>query len=95
MATYVLLSKLTEEGAETITKNPDRIREVNQEIAKLGVKVREQYALLGSYDFINIVEAPDNATIARVSALLGSRGSIQITTLAAVPLDEFIASLKQ
>jgi uncharacterized protein with GYD domain len=95
VATYVLLSKLTDDGAATITKNPDRIREVNQEIAKLGVKVREQYALLGSYDFINIVEAADNATIARVSALLGSRGSIQITTLAAVPLDDFIASLKK
>lgn len=94
MATYVLLSKLTDEGAETITKNPDRIREVNQEIAKLGVKVREQYALLGPYDFINVVEAPDNATIMRVSAMLGSRGSIQITTLAAVPLDEFIESLR-
>jgi uncharacterized protein with GYD domain len=95
MATYVLLSKLTDEGAATITKNPDRIREVNQEIAKLGVTVREQYALLGPYDFINIVEAPDNATVVRVSALLGARGSIQITTLAAIPLDDFVASLKR
>ena len=94
MATYVLLSKLTDEGAETITKNPGRIQEVNQEIGKMGVTVREQYALLGPYDFISIVEAPDNATIARVSAQLGARGSIQITTLAAVPLAEFVASLK-
>lgn len=95
MATYVLLSKLTDDGAETITKNPDRIREVNQEIGKLGVTVREQFAVLGPYDFISIVDAPDNATIARVSAHLGARGSTQITTLAAVPLDEFIASLKR
>jgi uncharacterized protein with GYD domain len=95
MATYVLLSKLTDDGAETITSNPDRIREVNQELAKLGVKVREQYALLGQYDFINIVDAPDNSTIARVSALLGARGSVQITTLPAVPLDDFIAALKR
>jgi uncharacterized protein with GYD domain len=95
MATYVLLSKLTEDGAETITGKPDRIREVNQELANLGVTVREQYALLGPYDFINIVDAPDNATIMRVSALLSARGSVQITTLPAVPLDDFIASLKR
>ena len=95
MATYVLLSKLTDEGAETITSKPDRVREVNQELAKLGVRVREQYALLGPYDFINIVDAADNMTIARVSALLSARGSVQITTLPAVPLDEFVASLKQ
>jgi uncharacterized protein with GYD domain len=95
MATYVLLSKLTEDGAETIIKNPDRIREVNQELANLGVKVREQYALLGEYDFINIVDAPDNTTIARVSALLGARGSVRITTLAAVPLADFVGSLKR
>jgi uncharacterized protein with GYD domain len=94
MATYVLLSKLTDEGAETITSKPERVREVNQELAKLGVKVREQYALLGPYDFINIVDAPDNTTIARVSALLSARGSVQITTLPAVPLDDFVASLK-
>jgi uncharacterized protein with GYD domain len=94
MATYVLLSKLTDEGAETITSKPERIREVNQELAKLGVRVREQYALLGPYDFINIVDAPDNTTIARVSALLSARGSVQITTLPAVPLDDFVASLK-
>ncbi len=95
MATYVLLSKLTDDGAATITKNPGRIQEVNEEIAKQGVTVREQYALLGPYDFISIVEAADNATIARVSAQLGARGSIQITTLAAVPLAEFVASLKR
>jgi uncharacterized protein with GYD domain len=95
MATYVLLSKLTDDGAETITKKPDRIREVNQELGAMGVTVREQYALLGPYDFISIVDAPDNATIVRVSALLGARGSIQIMTLAAIPLDDFVASLKQ
>jgi uncharacterized protein with GYD domain len=95
MATYVLLSKLTDEGAGTITSKPERIREVNEELGKLGVKVREQYALLGPYDFINIVDAPDNTTIARVSVLLGARGSVQITTLPAVPLDDFVAALKR
>ncbi len=93
MATYIFLSTLTDEGAKTIKTNPSRIKEVNAELEKLGVHVVSQYATLGSYDFVNIVEAPDNMTIARVSAELASRGSIKITTLPAIPIDEFIKSL--
>jgi uncharacterized protein with GYD domain len=94
MAIYILLSNLTDEGAKTITSNPDRIKQVNAELEKLGVKVTAQYATLGAYDFVNVVEAPDNLTIARVSAELGSRGSIKITTLPAIGIDDFIRSLK-
>jgi uncharacterized protein with GYD domain len=94
MATYIMLSTLTDEGAKTIKENPDRIKEVNQEIEALGVKVLAQYATLGPYDFLNIVEAPDNETIARVSAELSSRGSIRLQTLAAIPIDDFIAKFK-
>jgi len=94
MATYILLSNLTDEGASTVKKNPGRIKEVNKELQALGVKVTAQYAVLGPYDFVNIVEAPDNATIARVSAELGSRGSVKILTMAAIPIDDFIASFK-
>jgi uncharacterized protein with GYD domain len=94
MPTYILLSTLTDDGAATVTKKPERVQEVNREIQKLGVTVREQYAVLGPFDFVNIVEAPDNATIARVSAELGSRGSVKITTLAAIPIGEFVSSLK-
>lgn len=95
MATYVLLSNLTDEGAKTIKNKPERIREVNKEIEKLGVRVAAQYAVLGPYDFVNIVEAPDNETIARVSAELASRGSIKLMTLAAIPVDTFIEGLKR
>jgi uncharacterized protein with GYD domain len=94
MATYILLSNLTDDGASTIKKNPGRIKEVNKELQGLGVKVTAQYAVLGPYDFVNIVEAPDNATIARVSAELGSRGSVKILTMAAIPIDDFIASFQ-
>jgi uncharacterized protein with GYD domain len=93
MATFVLLSSLTDEGAKTIKQNPGRIKQVNDELAKMGVKVVNQWAVLGNYDFVNVVEAPDNTTIARVSAELASRGTIRITTLAAIPIDEFIAGL--
>lgn len=94
MTTYILLSNLTDEGAETIKRNPGRIKEVNKELEALGVRVLSQYAVLGPYDFVNIVEAPDNETMARVSIELGARGSIRILSMAAVPIDAFIASFK-
>ncbi len=94
MATYILLSSLTDEGAKTIKNNPGRIKEVNAELEKLGVKVTAQYVTLGAYDFVNVVEAPDNLTVARVSAELGSRGSVKITTLPAITIDDFIRSFK-
>lgn len=95
MPTYIMLSTLTDEGAKTVKQHPDRIKEVNQEIEGMGVKVTAQYAVLGQYDFVNIVEAKDNETIARVSAELASRGSVKIQTLAAIPIADFIASLKR
>lgn len=94
MSTFIMLSTLTDEGAKTITENPDRIREVNQEIEALGVKVMHQYATLGQYDFVNIVEAPDIQTIARVSAELSSRGSVRLQTLPAIPIAEFVSRFK-
>jgi uncharacterized protein with GYD domain len=94
MATYIMLTNLTDEGAKTITKNPGRIKEVDKELEGFGVKVVAQYAVLGPYDFVNIVEAPDNSTIARVSAELASRGSVKILTMAAMPIEQFIGSFK-
>ena len=94
MATFILLSTLTDEGSQTIKEHPDRIRAVNQELDRMGVHVISQWAVLGPYDFVNVVEAPDNLTIARVSALLASRGSVRIMTLPAIPIDEFIEGLR-
>lgn len=94
MPKFIMLSSLTDEGAATIKKNPDRIKEVNKDVEALGGKVLDQYAVLGEYDFVNILEAPDVETIARISVELGSRGSVRIRTLAAIPVDEFIARLK-
>jgi uncharacterized protein with GYD domain len=91
--TYVLLSTLSPEGIQTIKNNPQRIREVNKEIEQLGASVTAQWAVLGRYDFVNIVEAPDEATMARVSLELGSRGTSRYESLAAIPVDDFIASL--
>ena len=95
MATYILLSKLTDDGAQTIKEEPERIRAVNQELERMGVHVASQWAVLGEYDFINVVEAPDMLTVARVSAELSSRGSVRITTLPAIPIDDFIAGLQR
>ena len=95
MPYYILLSNLTDEGWKTIKEKPERIKEVNKELEGFGVRVISQYAVLGPYDFANVVEAPDNKTIGRVSIELGSRGTIKITSMAAIPIDEFIASMKK
>src|ERR1041385_4094118 len=86
MPTYVLLSNLTDDGAKSLKQNPKRLQEGNKEIEKFGAKVTAQYAVLGPYDFVTIVDCPDNETIAKVSVELASRGSIRLMTLAATPV---------
>ena len=94
MATYILLSTLTDEGRKTIKARPERIQEVNKEIEAMGAKVIDQYAVLGPYDFISIVEAVDNEAVARISVELGARGTVQIMSLPAIPVPQFIERLK-
>lgn len=95
MAKYILMSVLTDEGRKTMKMRPERVKEVNKEMEKMGVKVLTQYAVIGPYDFINIVEAPDNETITRVSTELGARGTVQIMTLAAIPIADFEKQLSK
>jgi uncharacterized protein with GYD domain len=94
MATYIMLSRLTEGGAETLKKSPGRIQEVNKELAQMGVKVQQQYATLGRFDFVNIVEAPDLATVMKASVELAARGSVRIETLAALPIEQFSSTVR-
>ncbi|MDG7000711.1 MAG: GYD domain-containing protein [Nitrososphaerota archaeon] len=94
MATYVLHSTLTSEGRKTVKERPTRITEVNKEVERYGAKVISQYVVLGQYDFVTILEAPNNETVARVSAELGSRGTVQITTLPAMSVEGFSKGLK-
>ena len=89
MGIYVMLTTLTNEHRKTIKDNPKRIKQVNKEVEALGVKIIAQYALLGPYDFVNILEAPDNKTVSKVAVELGSRGTLQTMTMAAMPIDEF------
>ena len=93
MPTYVMLTQLTPEGVQTVKNNPNRIKEVNKEVESLGAEVKAQWATLWQYDFVNIVEAPDEATMARVSMELGSRGTARYESLAAIPIEDFIAAL--
>jgi len=89
-----MLTTLTDEGRKTVKENPERIKEVNKEVEAMGVKILAQYALLGPFDFVNILEAPSNEAIAKVAIELGARGTIQTLTMAAMTLDDFIANLK-
>ena len=95
MAKFIMFTTLTDEGRKTITEKPERIKEVNKEVEAMGAKVLAQYAVLGPYDFINILEAPNNEAVSKVAIELGSRGTLQTMTLAAMDIDAFIGSLKK
>ena len=95
MPIYILLSRLSQQGVTTLKSNPDRLREVNRDVEELGAKVLHQWATLGEFDFVNVVEAPDTATIARVSVALGARGSSKIESLPLVSVDDLLSSLAQ
>jgi uncharacterized protein with GYD domain len=95
MPLYIMMTNLTDEGRKTVKSNPDRIKEVNKEVEAMGVKVLAQYVTLGQYDFINILDAPNNEAIAKMATELGSRGTLQTMTLAAMTLETFINTLKK
>lgn len=91
MAKYIILSRITSEGLETLKENPRRIKEVNEEIAqKYGVKVIYQFLVMGPYDFVNVVEAPDNSAVVKMAVELGSRGTVQTISMPAMEVEEFI-----
>jgi uncharacterized protein with GYD domain len=90
MPTYVILSNLSEQGLQTLRANPDRLRDVNRDIEELGAKVLHQWFLLGPYDFVNVVEAPDATTMAKISVAIGSRGSTRMQSFEAIGVDQFL-----
>jgi uncharacterized protein with GYD domain len=94
MPRYIMLSTIGPDGAATLRENPERLKAVNAEVEAMGVKVIEQFALLGDYDFLNVVEAPDNETMARMAISLAARGTLKTRTMPAIPIDEFISALK-
>ena len=94
MPLYIMMSNLTDEGRKTVKSNPYRIKEVNKEVESMGIKVIAQYVVLGQYDFINVLEAPNNEAIAKLATELGSRGTLHTSTLAAMTLDDFIKALR-
>jgi uncharacterized protein with GYD domain len=93
MPTYVMLTKLTTWGRKSIKERPERIKEVNKEVESMGVRIVGQYAVLGPYDFVNILDAPDDAAVSRVAVELGSRGTLETMTMSAITLNDFIANL--
>jgi len=94
MATYIMLSTLTDEGRKTLKERPQRLKAVNKEVEAMGARVVSQYAVLGGYDFVNIIEAPTNEVMSRVSIELGARGTIKVTTFPAMSIDAFIEMLE-
>jgi len=95
MPTYVMLTKLTTWGRKSVKERPERIKEVNKEVEAMGVRIIGQYAVLGPYDFVNILDAPDDAAVSRVAVELGSRGTLETMTMSAITLNEFVANLSK
>jgi uncharacterized protein with GYD domain len=94
MPTYLMLTTLTAQGVQTLKANPARLREVNRDVEELGATVLHQWATIGEYDFVNVVEAPDAATIAKVSLALGARGSAKLQSLELLELDQLLGALE-
>jgi len=94
MPTYIVLSTLSEQGLQTLRANPQRLLEVNRDVEELGAKVLHQWFMLGPFDFVNVVEAPDAAVIARVSIALGSRGSVHTQSYEAIDVEAFLKILE-
>jgi uncharacterized protein with GYD domain len=94
MPIFILLSTLTQQGVQTLKSNPERLRQVNKDVEELGCRVLHQWATLGSFDFISVVDAPDIATVAKVSVSLGARGSTRIETLPALEVEDFLTALE-
>ena len=93
MPTYIMLTRLTSDGVKTLKDNPSRVHEVNKEVEQLGVKVQSQWATLGEYDFVTVVDAPDETTMAKLSIEMGSRGTVMNETLTAIDAEAFTKSL--
>ena len=94
MPTYLMLSTLTEKGVQTLNANPARLREVNRDVEEMGAKVLHQWASLGEYDFVNVIEAPDDLTIAKISLALGARGSAKFESLPLLAIDDVLSVLE-
>lgn len=95
MAMYAMLSTVGPDGWATIREKPERVLEVRREVEALGLKVHALYAVMGQYDFLSIIESPDEQSMARAAVMLAARGTMRTTTLQAIPAEEFVASLKQ
>jgi uncharacterized protein with GYD domain len=94
MPRYVMLTTLTDQGLQTLRSHPERLRAVNRDVEELGAKVLHQWACLGPFDFVNIIEAPDAATVARLSVTLGARGSAKLQSYELMDVDEFLRALE-
>jgi len=93
MPTFVMLSTLGPDGFATVSDNPARITGVNHEVEAMGARVLHQYALMGQWDFLTVIEAPDERTMLRITTTLAARGTLKTHTLGAIPIEDYIESL--
>jgi len=95
MSVYLMLTTLTDAGRKALQDDPEILKEINKEVEFMGVKILNQYALLGQYDFVNIIEAPNNEAVAKLAIRLSAKGTTQTLTLAAISIEDLITTLKE
>jgi uncharacterized protein with GYD domain len=90
MATYIILANWTPKGIEHIKNSPSRFDAAKKALGSSGVILKDFYMLLGTHDMALIVEAPDDATLARVLLeTVSKEGAIRTQTLRAFTEDEY------
>ena len=89
MPMYVVLSNFTETGRTDVKNTSERLERLAPVGQKLGVKILANAITMGQYDVVTVMDAPDDATIAKVIATVLSRGYVTTQTMRGFTIDEF------
>jgi uncharacterized protein with GYD domain len=88
MAIYITLFKWTDQGRSKTSDLPQRAGEVEKKLEAGGVKVLGNYTTMGQYDQVSVVDAPDDATVAKFLMMIAGRGNAISETMRAFTMDE-------
>ena len=89
MPTYIILLRWTQQGIADIKNGPARLDAAKQAFQARGAEIKAHYLVMGQYDLVSIVEAPDDETLAKLVLSVGSLGSVSSETLRAFTEDEY------
>jgi len=89
MAKFVVLFRFTEQGIRNIKESPDRVEAAKSTFRDAGAEVKEFYMVMGRYDTVFVVDAPDDESVARACLAEASKGNVSTETLRAFDEEEY------